>query len=53
MPLLVLQDDDLTIKPLADFDASSQRKTRSDRSASTSLGTFAGVTIEALPGELS
>jgi DNA replication terminus site-binding protein len=48
MPIILLQDDELTLKPLADFDASMQRKTRSDRSMSTVLGTFAGVTIEAL-----
>jgi len=51
MPILILQDSDLLIKPLADFDASVRRKARSDRSLSVVLGTFAGVTIEALSGE--
>jgi DNA replication terminus site-binding protein len=51
MPILILQDSDLLIKPLADFDASVRRKARSDRSVSVVLGTFAGVTVEALSAE--
>ncbi|MDE9552693.1 DNA replication terminus site-binding protein [Xenorhabdus bovienii] len=49
MPLILLQDDDVQIKMLTSFDASEQRKTRSDKVASEILGTFAGVTIESFP----
>ncbi|PHM51794.1 DNA replication terminus site-binding protein [Xenorhabdus hominickii] len=49
MPLILLQDHDIRIKMLRSFDASEQRKTRSDRVASEVLGTFAGVTIESFP----
>ncbi|WP_338885693.1 DNA replication terminus site-binding protein [Xenorhabdus sp. TH1] len=46
MPLLLLQDDEAQIKMLKSFDASDQRKTRSDKII---LGTFTGVTIESFP----
>lgn len=46
MPLIVLQSNNVDIKMLSDFDASEQRKTRSDKVSSQVLGTFAGVTIE-------
>ncbi len=46
MPLIVLQDKDVQLKLLRNFDASEQRKTRSDKAASEILGTFGGVTIE-------
>jgi DNA replication terminus site-binding protein len=49
MPLILLQDKDVEIKMLRSFDASEQRKTRSDKSASEILGTFGGVTIESTP----
>lgn len=47
MPLIVIQDKELDIKMLHNFDASEQRKTRSDKAASEVLGTFRGITIEA------
>lgn len=50
MPLIVLQDKDVQLKLLRNFDASEQRKTRSDKAASEILGTFGGVTIESFPG---
>ncbi|NIZ75206.1 DNA replication terminus site-binding protein, partial [Escherichia coli] len=48
--LLVLQDKDVQLKLLRNFDASEQRKPRSDKAASEILGTFGGVTIESFPG---
>ncbi|MGL4516222.1 MAG: DNA replication terminus site-binding protein [Shewanella sp.] len=48
MPLILLQDCDAQIKMLNSFDASMQRKRRSDKSESTRLGTFNGISIEAL-----
>lgn len=50
MPLIVLQDKEVQLKLLRSFDASEQRKTRSDKAASEILGTFGGVTIESFPG---
>lgn len=50
MPLIVLQDKDVQLKLLRNFDASEQRKTQSDKAASEILGTFGGVTIESFPG---
>lgn len=50
MPLIVLEDKDVQLKLLRNFDASEQRKTRSDKAASEILGTFGGVTIESFPG---
>lgn len=50
MPLIVLQSKDVDIKMLSDFDASEQRKTRSDKVSSQVLGTFAGVIIESFQG---
>lgn len=50
MPLIVLQDKDIQLKLLRNFDASEQRKTRSDKAASEILGTFGGITIESFPG---
>ncbi len=49
MPLIVLRDKDVQLKLLRNFDASEQRKTRSDKAASEILGTFGGVTIESFP----
>lgn len=50
MPLLFVQEQPIKHKPLADFCAEEQRKTRSDKVAAEILGTFGGVTIEAFPG---
>jgi DNA replication terminus site-binding protein len=47
MPIIVIQDAEVKIKLLGDFDASVHRKGRSDRRASEVLGTFGGNTIEA------
>lgn len=44
------RDKDVQLKLLRNFDASEQRKTRSDKAASEILGTFGGVTIESFPG---
>ena len=51
MPLIVLGDEDVQLKLLRNFDASEQRKTRSDKAASEILGTFGGVTIESFLDE--
>lgn len=51
MPLIVLQDKDVQLKLLRNFDASEQRKTQSDKAASEILGTFGGVTIESFLDE--
>lgn len=51
MPLIVLEDKDVQLKLLRNFDASEQRKTRSDKAASEILGTFGGVTIESFLDE--
>ncbi len=49
MPLIVLEDKDVQLKLLRNFDASEQRKTRSDKAASEILGTFGGVYHRILP----
>lgn len=49
--LIVLEDKDVQLKLLRNFDASEQRKTRSDKAASEILGTFGGVTIESFLDE--
>ncbi|WP_370556817.1 DNA replication terminus site-binding protein (plasmid) [Edwardsiella tarda] len=48
LPIIVIQDNPLKIGMLRDFDASEQRRTRSDKTSSTLLGMFAGVAIEAI-----
>lgn len=48
MPLIVFQDKSINFKMIGDFNASERRKTRSDKAASTVLGEFGGIQIEAL-----
>ena len=47
MPLIVLQNEPLEIKPLTTFDASVKRGTRADKQAVTPLGSFNGSSYEA------
>lgn len=46
LPIIVLQDDPVKVRPLLSFDSSVKRKTRSDKVPSEILGTFNGETIE-------
>lgn len=46
LPIIVVQDEDLTSEQIAVFSAAQGRKQRSDKQKNTVLGTFSGRTIE-------
>ncbi|MCB5162658.1 DNA replication terminus site-binding protein [Marinomonas algarum] len=46
MPLIFVQNEPIIFKSLMDFHAETERKTRSDKSSFTSIGSFGGIAIE-------
>jgi DNA replication terminus site-binding protein len=46
LPIIVVQDEDITSEQIAAFSAAQGRKQRSDKRKNTVLGTFSGRTIE-------
>jgi DNA replication terminus site-binding protein len=46
LPIIVVQNEDITSEPIAVFSAAQARKQRADKRNNTVLGTFSGRTIE-------